>query len=92
MGIVEEVIKIAIEYARGNADTDALDLWLTSHGDELRALGPADDAPAAEVSAFIRAQIEELQGGYVGEDEARSEVERYLAGHGLLKHGVASQA
>ena len=89
MSIIDDVIKIANDYARGYADTDALDAWLTSHRDALSELERADEA---QVSAFIAAQVEELQSGYVGEDEARSEVERYLAGHGLLKHGVASQA
>jgi hypothetical protein len=86
MSMLDEVIGIANDYARGEADTDAVDTWLARHADEL--------APPAggDVTSFVRSQLDALQGGYLGEDEARAEVQRYLAEHGLLEQGVASQA
>jgi hypothetical protein len=91
MSILDEVIEIANDYAHGYTDTDALDAWLSGHREALSVLEREADE-AARVSAFILARVDELQGGYLGDEEARSEVERYLAGHGLLTQGVASQA
>jgi hypothetical protein len=91
MSIVEDVIKIANDYALGYADTDALDEWLANHREALSEL-KRETTEGAAVSAFIVEQIDALQGGYLGEEDARSEVERYLAVKGLLKHGVASRA
>jgi hypothetical protein len=76
MAVRAELLEKAVSYVAGDIDSDALDMWLAEHAQELARL--EDDDPMAQLSGLVLVTLAEMDDHAATESDLESRVREFF--------------